>query len=393
MDILKRALEVESEMIDIRRKIHANPELRLMEYETTALIEAELQKYGIVTNRYGLKTGVVGILTGDKPGKTIAVRADIDALQLQEETNLDFASKNDGICHGCGHDIHTATVLTCARLMSEMKSEINGTVKFIFQPAEEGSGGAKLMVKNGALDNPKVDVIIAAHTWPEIPGGTIGVRKGPFMAGADRFKIKVIGKGGHAAHPHKSVDPVVISAYILTQLQTIVSRETSPLDSIVITVGKISAGSAANIIPSEAIMEGTVRTVNKETRKKARESIERMAKLTAESMNAKAEIEYLVGGPPVVCDGNIVDLICAAAVEILGEEKLVHLETPSMGSEDFAEYLEKVPGALFRIGTTNELPESKLPLHNSKTIFDEKAIIAGAATMCGTIFKFLNEGH
>lgn len=390
MDIGKRVLEIENELIDLRRRIHSHPELRLEEYETTALIEEELKKYGIRTERYGLKTGVVGILEGREKGRTIAVRADIDGLKLGEDSGLDFSSVNPGVCHACGHDIHTTALLGCARVLSEIKHEIKGTVKFIFQPAEEGLSGARMMIEAGVLENPKVEAIIAAHTWPEIPGGTIGVRKGAFMASGDTFRITVKGRGGHAAHPHKSIDPTVICSYILLQLQTIVSREIAPLDSGVITVGKIEAGAVANIIPSEAVMEGTVRTLNPKTRKYIQERIEKMAVLSAQSMNGEAEVEYNIGVPPVMNDSNIVDIISQAVKETLGEDKLVQLENPSMGSEDLAFYLDNVPGAMFRIGTVNDIAASQFPLHNPKIIFDEKSIAAGAITMSSAVLKFLN---
>lgn len=390
MDIKKRASEIENDLVELRRRIHSHPELRLEEYETTALIEEELKKYGIRTDRYGLKTGIVGILEGKEPGRTIAVRADMDGLMLTEDSGLDFSSLNPGVCHACGHDIHTTALLGCARLLSEMKDEIKGTVKFVFQPAEEGLSGAKMMIDAGVMENPKVEAIIAAHTWPEIPGGTIGVKKGPFMASGDYFRIKVKGRGGHAAHPHKSIDPTVICSYILLQLQTIVSREVAPLDSAVITVGKIEAGAVANIIPSEAVMEGTVRTLNPKTRKYIQERIEKMAVLSAESMNGEAEVEYNPGVPPVVNDSDLVDIISQSVIETLGEDKLVYLENPSMGSEDLSFYLDKVPGALFRLGTVNDLAESRLPLHNPKIIFDEKSITAGAITMSSAVLKFLH---
>lgn len=390
MDIRKRASEIENELIDLRRRIHSHPELRLEEYETTALIEEELKKYGIRTERYGLKTGIVGILEGEEQGRTIAVRADIDGLKLTEDSGLDFSSMNPGVCHACGHDIHTAALLGCARLLSEIKDEIKGTVKFIFQPAEEGLSGARLMIEAGVLENPKVDAIIAAHTWPEIPAGTIGVRKGAFMASGDTFRIKVKGRGGHAAHPHKSIDPTVICSYILLQLQTIISREIAPLDSGVITVGKIEAGAVANIIPSEAVMEGTVRTLNPKTRKYIQERIEKMAVLSAQSMNGEAEVEYNIGVPPVMNDNDIVDIISQTVKETLGEDKLVQLENPSMGSEDLAFYLDNVPGAMFRLGTVNNLASSSLPLHNPKIIFDEKSIISGAITMSAAVLKCLH---
>lgn len=388
MSLLKRASEIEQEMLDIRRKIHQRPELGFREFETTALIEKELQSYGIETSKNGDKTGVIGLLKGAKPGKVIGVRGDIDALPLTENTGLHYSSQVAGVCHACGHDINATTVLACAKLMSEMRDDLCGTVKFIFQPAEELLNGSQSMIQNGVMESPKIDAIICVHTWPEMPGGSIGVRRGAMFAAADQFKITIRGKGGHAAHPHKCVDPVMVAGYMITQIQTIVARETSPLDSAVVTVGKLTAGTASNIIPSEAVLEGTVRTLSKETRKKTQESLTRIATHTAEGLNATADVEYFVGGPPTICDDGINDLVSAATIELLGEDRLLQVPIPSMGAEDFAEYLEFVPGAAIRIGTADERPESKIALHSGKVVFDERAVMTGAVMLCGTIFKF-----
>ncbi len=387
MSLVKRAYELQNDMFSLRREIHAFPELAFQEFKTTELIERSLKSYGIETFPNGDKTGVIGILKGAKPGRTIALRADIDALPVQEASGLPYASTREGLSHACGHDIHTAALLGAARLLSELKNEICGTIKFLFQPAEESTNGAKSMIANGALDNPRVDAIICAHTWPDIPGGSIGVRKGAMLAAADSFKININGKGGHAAHPHKCVDPIVVGAYIITQLQTVVSREVSPTDSAVVTVGKMIAGTASNIIPSQAIIEGTFRTVSKETRGHIKDSIARIAKLTAESLNAVAEVEFGMGVPPTICDPEIVDIASEAVIQLLGEDKLLPLAVPSMGAEDFAEYLEFVPGALLRLGTADERPESRFALHSPKVVFDEQSIVAGAIAFVGTVFK------
>ncbi|MGI6662507.1 MAG: M20 metallopeptidase family protein [Bacillota bacterium] len=388
MSLLKRASAIEEEMIAIRRKIHENPELAFKEFQTTALLEKELKSYGIETRRNGDQTGLTGVLKGAKPGKVIGVRGDIDALPVPEDTGLPFSSKVEGVSHACGHDINCTTVLACARLLSELKDELSGTVKFIFQPAEETLSGAASMIKNGVMEDPKMDAIICVHTWPEMPGGSIGVRRGAMFAASDRFKITIRGQGGHAAHPHRSIDPVVVAGYLITQLQTIVSREVAPLDSAVVTVGKMTAGTASNIIPNEAVLEGTVRTLNKETRKRVHESLVRIATHTAEGLSATAQVEYVTGVPPLVNDDFLNDLVSAATVELLGEDNLLEVPVASMGSEDFAEYMEFIPGAAIRIGTYDERPESKGALHNSKTVFSEKAIMAGAVMLTGTVFKF-----
>lgn len=389
MSLVARAFEIEPEMVAIRRKIHEYPELSFCEHGTTELVERELQRYGIETIRNGNETGMVGLLKGNNEGKNICIRCDIDALPMTEDTGLPFSSRNEKACHSCGHDIHTTIVLACARLMSERRKDINGSVKFIFQPAEEISKGAVSMIKNGAMENPKVDAIVGVHTWPELPVGSIGVRRGVMFASSDCFKITISGKGGHAAHPHKCVDLVVVAGYMITQLQTIVSREVPAYDFAVVTVGKMTAGTKENIIPSEVVLEGTIRTLNPETRSKVHASLRRIAIHTAEGLNAKADVEIFVGGLPTVCDDGIIDIVSKATTRLLGADKLVQLPYPSMGTEDFSEYLNFAPGAMIRIGTANELPESRYALHSPKIVFDEKAITSGAIALCGTILEFL----
>lgn len=351
------------------------------------MVKNYLDVLGIENRPNGDKTGVIGILKGRKPGPVVALRVDMDALRLTEATGLPFASENPGVCHACGHDIHTAVLLGTAKILSEYKDELCGTVKFLFQPAEEGLGGAKTMIENGALENPKADCILACHTWPEMPAGTIGVRKGAMLGESDSFRITVKGKGGHAAHPHKGIDPVVVSAHMITQLQTIVSRRVAPVDSAVITVGHLSAGTVNNIIPNEAVMEGTVRTQDPETRKQVAEYIGQLAVGTAKAMGADAEVDYKFGVGPTLCDSGLVDAISEAVMEVLGADRLLQVPVPSMGAEDFAYYLEHVPGALFRLGTFDDTPESHWALHNPSTLFNETSIPTGVAAMAASVFK------
>jgi amidohydrolase len=386
MSLTEKVQEKQDEFIAWRRHIHSNPELAFQEFKTTEFIKQKLESWGIETRPNGDKTGVIGTLKGGLPGtKTIALRCDIDALPVTENTGLDFASKNKGVCHACGHDIHTATLLGTAYMLSQYRDRLAGTVRFIFQPAEERLGGSRSMIENGALDG--VDCILGAHTWPPVPGGSIGVRKGAMMAASDSFKITVTGRGGHGAHPEQCIDPVVTGAYIITALQTIVSRRVAPLDSAVITVGHLTAGTASNVIPNDCVLEGTVRSQDPETRKKLADWIANIAQHTAAGMYAEAKVEYKFGVPPTVSTDSLVDTISAAVAELLGPDHLVELAQPSMGSEDFAYYLEKVPGAFFRLGTGDERPASHGSLHNSTTLFSEKAIAAGVVTFVGTVFK------
>ncbi len=386
----EKARKIEDDLIALRRSIHRNPELSLEEHETTALVESEIEKRGISCSRMGLGTGLVAHIQGKAPGKTLALRGDMDALPITENTGLAFASKKSGTMHACGHDIHTTVLLGAASLLANLRDEFAGTVKFLFQPAEEKLVGARSMMEAGALENPNADAIVGLHCWPEIPAGTIGLRNGPLMAAADSFEIVIAGKGGHAAHPHKCVDPIVIAAQTIIQLQTIVSRGASPVDPIVVTVGSIHGGTASNVIPPEVRLSGTVRTVNIRTRSHAQDSVERIARLTAEALNGQAVVTFHHGTPPLVGDDTIVDLMRVGITEALGEERVVELAEPSMGGEDFAFYLEKVPGALMRLGTRNDDEQSQLPLHSPRIVFDERAIVTGVVAMTATALKFLN---
>ena len=263
-----------SDAIEIRRHIHRHPELSMEEKNTTEFISQQLLKYGIEISDIPFKSGVLGILKGGEDGHTILLRADIDALPMVEKSGLPFASENTGVCHSCGHDIHTTALLLAARVLSSLRDELKGTVLFLFQPAEERLSGSQMVIDSGVFEKYHPDFAVGLHCWPDIPAGTIGIRRGSFMASSDTVKLTIRGKGGHGAHPHKSIDPVMTSAYILTELQTIISRTIAPLDSAVLTIGKITGGTAANIIPDEVVMEGTVRTVSKETRALMEETLE-----------------------------------------------------------------------------------------------------------------------
>lgn len=386
--VVQRAEELWDEYVSFRRKIHMHPETALEELETTVLIRNELKKYGISILDITGKTGVVGLLEGNPNGKTIALRADIDALNVQEETGLAFSSKIDGKAHACGHDIHTAALLLCARMLSERKEEIQGNVKFIFQPAEEQMVGANELIREGILLEPKVSGIVAGHVLPELPAGTIGILRGATMASSDTFRISILVKGGHAAHPEKTQDPIVIGSEIVMQLQTVVSRMISPTDPAVITVSKFHAGNVINVIPQEAVLEGTVRCFSNEIR----QMIERQIRLIADGFaliyGVQVSVDYMRGLDPVISDSTLVNMIKEAGSRLLGKEKVIELEVPSMGSEDFAFYIKEIPGAFFRLGTNNDAVETHLSLHSSRICFDEEAIKIGAITMCGLVYLY-----
>ena len=350
------------------------------EKETSALVREKLREYGISIAELPLETGVIGVLAGERPGRTILLRADMDALPVEERSGLPFASEKKGVCHSCGHDIHTAALLLAARVLGGIKKDLAGTVLFLFQPAEEKMNGSQSVIDSGLFEKYHPDFAVGLHCWPDLPAGTVGVRSGSFMASSDSVSLTVKGRGGHGAHPHKSVDPITAAAYILAELQTVVSRSVAPLEAAVLTMGRIEGGTAANVIPDTVTMEGTVRTVSRETRALMEEKIRQIACHGAEALGASCEVEYKRGVPAVNCDPAVVERIRKAAAEELGSENVVTLETPSMGSEDFARYLELVPGAMFRIGTASEDPATRLPLHNGGIRFDERAVLAGAVT-------------
>jgi len=391
MNILSMTSDIEGEIIRIRRTIHQNPELSFQEFETAKLIERYLKKLSnIKVSRIG-QTGVIGLLEGKQSSqKTLALRVDIDALPITETTGLPFASKIPGKMHACGHDVHTSVLLGTANILSRLVSEFTGTIKFIFQPAEEKLSGAKEMVKQGVLTNPKVDHIIGLHCWPEIPVGTIGIRKGTMFAASDMITLKIKGKAGHAAHPHQVIDPIMISAQILMSLQTIVSREIAPVDSAVLSFGQINGGTAPNIIPDNVELSGTVRTIDIATRNSMAERIGRIAENIAKGLRGEAELKYSPGCGPVISDEGLNQKLEVAVSKVLGEDKIVFLKNPSMGSEDFSFYLEEIPGMYFRIGTRNP-DDPFIPLHSSNFKVEEKSISTGISALVAMVLEYFAE--
>lgn len=390
MSIKQLAVEIEDRMIAIRRDLHRFPELSLQEYRTTKIICDTLKNTSIDLKVNPSGTGVVGVLKGNGEGPTIALRGDIDALPILEDTGLDFASENSGIMHACGHDIHTSVLLGAALVLDKLKDQFKGNIKFIFQPAEETMQGAKMMIEEGVLEN--VNHIVCLHTWPFTDAGKVSVKHGPIMASTNRFEIEVQGVSGHAAHPHKCIDPIPIAAQVVSGLQQIVSRTLAPLEPAVLTVGQIHGGTADNIIANRVVISGTVRTLRSEVSDKIKESMEEIAQGIAKSFKGKANVHYFAGSPPVINDPTLVNLLASAVTDTLGEERLEYLPEPSLGGEDFSFYLEHVDGMLFRLGTRNEIEASEKGLHNPSVIFDdEKAISTGIAAMSSLALKYFHK--
>lgn len=393
METLKLVQQYTDEMIAIRRHIHQNPETSNAEYKTTELIKEKLTEYGVEIVDIGLKTGVFGIIRGGKPGKNVAIREDIDALPMPELTGLPFASQVENVCHSCGHDIHTTVLLACAKVLSEIKDELCGNVLLVFQPAEEGGYGAKQFVDCKFHEVLKPDVFVGLHVSPRLEVGTIGLKKGAASASSDVFNIKVIGKGGHGAHPENFVDPIAISGYLISQLQTVVARESHPIHPAVFTIGSIHGGKAANIVPDYVEMTGTLRSLDPVYRERLKEAITRIAKSCAEGMRGSAEVTWIGGVPVLVNDEEAVDLVAAAAEKVIGKDKITMLKDPSLGSEDFSEMFPAIaPGLQFSLGTaTPGDPNTQIGVHNAKNVFDERSIDTGSAVIIQFVRDYLSE--
>lgn len=390
MDILDLVKKYEDKLIKFRRDLHKIPEIGLKLPKTMEYISRVLDENNIKYEKVLNGNGIVALVESGKDGKCIAIRADSDGLPIKEETGLCFCSENENM-HACGHDAHTAIALVTAIVLSEMKNSFNGTVKFLFQPAEEGPGGAKPMIEEKVLENPKVDRIIGLHTGSlfDIPQGKIGIKKGPLMASVDVFKVNVIGKGAHGAEPHNSVDPIVTTSEIILSLQKIVSRELNPVDNAVVTVGVVQGGTAQNIIPNSVYIEGTVRTISENSRKFVYERIKEIINGICNANRCKAEIEYNFMYPAVINDDEFTEFVRESAIEVLGEE-VFEIKNSIMGAEDFAYFLKEVKGTFFGLSNPKKIEGNFYPHHNSKFDIDEKDLYKGVAVFVNTALKYLN---
>ncbi|OGD28937.1 MAG: hypothetical protein A2V57_06825 [Candidatus Aminicenantes bacterium RBG_19FT_COMBO_65_30] len=369
-----------AEIVKIRRFIHMNPELGNREFETARLIANKLQPLGFEVRTGVAKTGVVAVLRGGQAGPVVAVRADMDALPVQETTNLPFKSLNPGVMHACGHDVHSSVVLGTALVLNALKDGIKGTVTFLFQPAEEGApegeeGGADLMVKEGALDNPPAGAVFGFHVWPENVGSVL-FAPGNVTAAADTFVITVKGKGAHGARPHEGVDAVVIAAEIVTAFQTIISRASDPTDPAVLTVGTINGGARRNIIAERVVLEGTVRTLSEANHKKVRLLMESIVKNITGMYGADFQFEYKEALPSVFNNPELTAAMAPTLVKLLGKDKIVEWQ-PQMIAEDFAFLARKVPGFYFFLGVKSPAQAAAAPLHSPNFSPDERSIPLG----------------
>jgi amidohydrolase len=379
------------EILEIRRHIHAHPELSFEEFETSACIRKNLDDWGI-NYRHGFAgTGIIAVLDGKGPGKIIGLRADMDALPVQEENDLPFKSKVQGKMHACGHDVHSSVLLGVIRVMNEIKNNWEGRIKFVFQPAEERvPGGARQMIKESALGPDNPELMIAQHVYPELEAGKAGFCPGRYMASSDEIYITVLGRGGHGAMPDKVTDPVLISAHLITSLQQIVSRNAMPGIPTVLSFGKVTANGSVNVIPDEVKIEGTLRTMNEEWRKKAHTVLKDICDHVTRGMGGRADLEIRHGYPVLINDPEVTGMAESFAREILNDQNIIRIE-PRMTSEDFAYFSEICPCVLYRLGTSSDM-KNVFSLHTSKFMVDERSIQTGMELMSWLCLRFLGSG-
>ncbi|MEZ5195486.1 MAG: M20 family metallopeptidase [Bacteroidales bacterium] len=390
--IKQLAKEYHTEIISLRRQIHSNPELAFEEYETAALILKFLNDNGIECRGGVAKTGVVGLIRGKNPeSKTIALRADMDALPIFELNDVDYKSKNDGKMHACGHDVHTSSLLGAAKILKTLSLEFEGTIKLIFQPSEEKyPGGAKVMIEEGVLDNPAPDVIFGQHVYPELDAGMVGMKSGQYMASTDEIFLTVKGQGGHGAIPHKNIDPVLIASHIVVALQQIVSRNANPSLPTVLSFGRFIADGQTNVIPDVVKLSGIMRTFDETWRTEIKKKVTEMSQLIAKSMGGECEVFIDQGYPFLVNDEKVTENARSYAKEFLGEENVKELELRTT-AEDFAYFSQKVPGCFYRLGIRNVKKGIDSNLHTATFDVDESSLETGMGLMAWLAYRELSE--
>ena len=378
-----KALSVQysSQVVELRRHLHANPELSYQEFNTAKYVAQQLQSFGLTPTEMST-TGIVTEVKGKNPDKkTVALRADMDALPINEANNISYKSKVKGVMHACGHDVHTSSLLGTAKILNEIKNDFEGTVRFIFQPGEEKNpGGASYMIRDGVLKNPQPSGIIGQHVFPLLPVGKIGFREGMYMASCDEIYLKVIGKGGHGAAPDLAIDPVLIASHIIIALQQVISRHASPKQPTVLTFGRIIGEGATNVIPDEVNIAGTFRAMNEEWRESALKKIKKMAESIAEGMGGKCEVDISRGYPYLQNDPTLTRRIKSAAEAYVGKDNVVDIDI-TLGAEDFAYYSQVIPASFYRLGTRNEAKGITSYVHTPTFDIDEDALKIGPGLM------------
>lgn len=389
MDFLKDATVIEPEIIKIRRDIHQNPELAYHEEKTAKLVAGKLESLGIQVKKKVGGTGVLGILKGTNNGRVVALRADMDALPLEEMADVEYKSQTKGVMHACGHDTHVAMLLGAAQLLSAHKDELSGTVKFLFQPAEEhgGRGGAKPMIEEGVMNNPKVDYVFGLHIDGDHNSREFCFRGGAIAAAPDTFKIKIVGKGGHGSAPHQTIDPVYVAAQIIISLQGVSGRMINPVQPFVITVGAVHSGTKENIIPDEAHLQGTIRTLDEGTRKRAKAKVQEVSQGVAKAFGAKAMVEFEEDAYPVTVNDSKVTEQAMKIIRTIPRAKTKTIE-PILGGEDFSRFLHEAPGTFYFLGTRNQAKGCVYPNHSSRFKVDEDVLKYGAASLAMLAMNF-----
>ena len=388
VDFISEAKELFPYTRDLRRDFHRNPELGFQEVRTAGIVARDLIELGLEVSTGVGKTGVVATLEGARPGPVLLVRFDMDALPIQEETGAEYASQTPGVMHACGHDGHTAIGLTVARMLEAHKSDLGGTVKLVFQPAEEGLGGAQAMVADGVLENPQPDRSLSLHLWNGKPLGWIGVTPGPAMSASDRFTVMIEGRGGHGASPYLAIDPIVAGAQVISALQNIVSRNVNPLESAVVTVTSMIGGEAFNVIPETVELRGTIRTFKPEIRAIVLERFDQIASGVSEAMGCRAEVELIPVTPAVVNDPDLAKQVFEVAKEVYPQAE-ISTDERTMGSEDMSFMMEDIPGCYFFVGSADHERGLDAGHHHPKFDFNEDALTTGAALMASVVVDFL----
>jgi len=388
-ELLESARAIQGRIVNDRRTIHSHPEMAYDEKQTSTLVQARLRDLGIPFRSGLAETGVEAQIKGELgDGPCVLLRADMDALPIEEQSGVPFASEIPGVMHACGHDAHTAMLLGAAQLLLDRRSQFAGTVKLMFQPAEEGGAGAARMIEDGLLGDPKVDAAFMLHVWPDLEAGQVSCGPGPLLAGADSFTITVEGRGAHAARPHESIDPVVVGSQIVAAVQTLVSREVDPVVPAVVTIGSFNAGNRHNVIADRAVLTGTIRAYDNDLFEHLEKRLREVVTGVAGSLRAKAHIEFEMRYPPSICDPAMAERLGESARTLLGPDAVL-LSTPEMGAEDFAFVLQEVPGAMLWLGVKDPAWPKPKPVHTATFDIDESALPIGSSALAGVALDYL----
>ncbi len=391
MYIKKEIKNLQDELIELRRDFHQHPEIGFKEFRTAKIVAEYLRNCGLEVEEKVARTGVVGLLRGKEKGKTIMLRADMDALPIQEQIDISYKSVNDGVMHACGHDGHTAILLVAAKILAKYRNKIKGNIKFVFQPNEE-TAGARLMIEEGVLENPGVDAVFGLHLWTPIKSGLIGISAGAVMGGLYEFILEIKGKGGHTSAPHTSIDPILTAADIIKSVQSIQTREIDPLKPTVIMFGQIRGGNSTNIIPEEVVLKGTIRYLYKggnESKERPQIRFEEKVKKVCELHRASYELDYFATSPPVYNNPELARLVKDNAREVLGSKNII--EHSNLASEDFAEFTAEVPGIFYFIGTGNKEKGTDYPHHHPRFNIDEDTLTTGVEMHIRTALSYLEK--